>query len=303
MAKSEALDKVVTRLREGFGALGGMSLEEQRAFYDRAGSEIPIDADVIVNPTSAGGVPAEWIAAPNADRAVVLYLHGGGYVIGSVNSHRELCAQISRAAAARVLLLDYRLAPEHAFPAALDDALTAYRFLLDEGIAPSEIAIAGDSAGGGLTLALLMALRDAGMALPACAVTLSAWTDLAATGESLKTRADEDPFVSGAMIEAMAGTYLAGADSRHPHCSPLYGSFKGLPPLLMQVGTAETLLDDTLRVAEKARAEGVDVTVETYEDLFHVFQQLGGDLPERLQAIERIGAFIRTYARARTGAR
>lgn len=298
MAKSEALDTIVAQIRESFGQLEGKSVQEQRAFLDQAFGGIRLAEDITVQQVSANGIPAEWIAAPNAGSAVVLYLHGGGYVIGSIASHRELVSRIARAAAARVLIIDYRLAPESPFPAAVDDAVSAYRFLLSQGVAAEQIAIAGDSAGGGLTLATLIALRDAGERLPACGVTLSAWTDLAITGESIESRAHLDPMVQKQGIAEMAGAYLVGADSQHPLASPLYADFTGLPPLLMQVGTAETLHDDTMRVADKARGAGVDVTVEAWEDMFHVFQSSAAALPEGQQAIEKIGAFVQARTRA-----
>jgi monoterpene epsilon-lactone hydrolase len=290
---SEALKALTAQIREQAGSLNELDLPGMRAWYDGIGAQTPLASDVTVKEVSAGGVPSEWISTPNAGDAVVLYLHGGGYVIGSPDSHRELCSRIARAAGARVLLIHYRLAPESPFPAAVDDAVKAYRFLLSEGIEPGKIVIAGDSAGGGLTLATLIALRDAGERLPAGAIPLSAWTDLAQTGETIQSKAQEDPIVTGEMLTQMAGTYLNGADSKHPLASPLYADLKGLPPLLFQVGTAETLLDDTRRVAERAKAAGVEVTVEEYEDAFHVFQQMGPDLPESKQALESIGAFVR----------
>ncbi len=290
---SEALKALTAQIREQAGALGELDLPGMRAWYDSVGTQTPLAADVTVREVSANGVPSEWISTPNAGSSVVLYLHGGGYVIGSPTSHRELCSRIARAAGARVLLINYRLAPENAFPAAVDDAVKAYRFLLAQGVEPSKIVISGDSAGGGLTLATLIALRDAGERLPAGGIPLSAWADLAQTGGTIQTKADVDPIVTGEMLTQMSGTYLNGADNKHPLASPIYADLKGLPPLLLQVGTAETLLDDTRRAAERAKAAGVQVTVEEYDECFHVFQQMGPELPESRQALESIGTFVR----------
>jgi acetyl esterase/lipase len=264
-----------------------------RAGLEALTTMAPIPEDVACTPVRAAGVPAEWVTAPGAGDRVVLYLHGGGYVIGSINSHRDLGGRLSRAAGARVLVLDYRLAPEHPFPAAVDDALAAYRWLLAEGHAPQNIAIGGDSAGGGLTLATLLALRDAGETLPAAGICLSPWTDLAGTGESLRTKAEADPMVQWSRLAQYAAAYLGEQDARTPLASPLYADLRGLPPLLIQVGTAETLLDDASRVAARARSAGVDVTYEAWDDMIHVFQAFAALLPEGQQAIERIGAFVR----------
>jgi acetyl esterase/lipase len=264
-----------------------------RASLEALTTMAPMPEDVACQPVRAGGVPAEWVTAPGAGDRVVLYLHGGGYVIGSINSHRDLAGRLSRAAGARVLVLDYRLAPEHPFPAAVDDALAAYRWLLAEGHTPRNVAIGGDSAGGGLTLATLVALRDAGETLPAAGVCLSPWTDLAGSGESLRTKADADPMVQWSRLAQYADAYLGGKDARTPLASPLYADLRGLPPLLIQVGTAETLLDDAIRVAERAEAAGVDVTYEAWDDMIHVFQAFAALLPEGQQAVDRIGAFVR----------
>jgi acetyl esterase/lipase len=229
---------------------------------------------------------------PNsANGRVVLYLHGGGYVMGSRRTHRELAARIARDAAARVLVLEYRLAPEHPFPAAVEDATAAYRWLRKQGIAASSIAIAGDSAGGGLTLATLLALRDAGDALPACAVCLSPWTDLEGSGASAQPGGVDDPMIPVAALRDMGKLYAA-SDLRNPLAAPLHGNYKGLPPLLIQVGTREILLDDSTRVADKARAAGVTVRLEIEEGAPHVWQATPG-LPEAVDAVKRIGAFVR----------
>jgi epsilon-lactone hydrolase len=264
--------------------------ERREAFEATAASPPP---GTIVEPFDAGGVPAEWVTAAGADSArVLMYLHGGAYQVGSPAAARRMIALISAAAQVRVLSVGYRLAPEHPFPAAVDDALTAYRFLLHSGTDPAAIAIAGDSAGGGLTLAALVALRDAGDPLPVAAVAISPWTDLALTGESLVTRADADVMIKPDGIRESVATYLAGADPRHPYASPLYADLHGLPPVLIHVGDAEVILDDSTRFAAKARAAGVDVTLEVWDEMPHVWHAFAGLLPESDQAIERIGNWL-----------
>jgi acetyl esterase/lipase len=265
--------------------------QEFRAVFEEMAA--PAEADIKSERVSAGGVDAEWVSAPNAaaDR-VVLYLHGGGYVIGSVKTHRDLMGRISRAAKARVLGLDYRLAPEHPFPAAVDDAVAGYKYLLAQGIKPSKIAVAGDSAGGGLTVAALVAIRDAKLAMPAAGVCLSPWVDLEGIGESMKTRAQADPVVQREALVGMAQAYLQGKDPKTPLAAPLYADLKGLPPLLIQVGDAETLLDDSNRLAARARAADVQVKLEVWPEMIHVWQLFSSFLPEGQQAVEVIGKYI-----------
>lgn len=252
-----------------------------------------VASDVKCEPIDAGGVKAEWIVPPGAasDR-VVLYLHGGGYVMGSINTHRAMIARIARASQARALALDYRMAPEHPFPAAVEDSTAAYRWLLAQGYKPTKIAISGDSAGGGLTLATLLALRDAGTPLPAAAAPISPWTDMEGTGASVKTRAAKDPMVGSASLLPMANMYVGNNNPKDPLASPLYGDYRGLPPLLIQVGDAEVLLDDSTRVAERAKAAGVKVDLEVWDDMVHVWHVFAKILPEGQQAIDKIGKFI-----------
>jgi len=266
--------------------------QEFRATFEEMAP--PPESDIKTEKVNAGGVPAEWISAPTAatDR-VVLYLHGGGYVIGSIKTHRDLMGRVSRAAQARVLGLDYRLAPENPFPAAVDDAVTAYRWLLAQGVKPARIAVAGDSAGGGLAMATLVAIRDASLDVPGTGVCLSPWVDLEGIGESMKTRAKADPVVQKEGLVGMAQAYLQGKDPRTPLAAPLYADLKGLPPLLIQVGDAETLLDDSTRLADRARAAGVQVKLEVWPEMIHVWQMFAGFLPEGQQAIDGIGKFIR----------
>ena len=271
--------------------MGPLSIAERRAAGESFASPPP--PGTTVEPIDAGGVPAEWVVASGVTSShVLLYLHGGGYQGGSPAMLRNVVAHISAAAQCRVLSVDYRLAPEDPFPAAVDDAQTAYRFLLKSNTSPAAIAIAGDSAGGGLTLATLVALRDAGDPLPAAAVAISPWTDLALTGESLTTRADVDVMIKPDGMREDAATYLAGADPRHPYASPLYADLHGLPPILIHVGDAEVILDDSTRFAAKARAASVDVTLEIWDEMPHVFHAFAGLLPESDQAIERIGTWL-----------
>jgi acetyl esterase/lipase len=291
---SAELQMVIDMLRASPPVPREAGVLEQRAAMERLVGMVPPAADVRCAPEPGAGRPAEWVRAEGAgEDHTILYLHGGGYCIGSINTHRQLAADISRAAAARVLVLDYRLAPEHPFPAAVDDAVAAYRFLLQSGAAPRSLAIAGDSAGGGLTVATLLALRDAREPLPAAGVCLSPWLDLALGGDSMTSRAARDPMVQREPLSRMAAAYLAGADPRTPLASPLYAELAGLPPLLVQVGDAETLLDDAVRFVERARAAGVDAAIEVWDEMIHVFHAFAFLLPEARQAIARIGAYLR----------
>jgi len=275
----------------------GLTFEQMRANFEQEVSFFfSVPADVRCEEVDADGVPGEWIMTPEATaERVVFYLHGGGYTIGSVKSYRELVSRLSRVAGARVLAIDYRLAPEHPFPAAVEDATTAYRWLLKNGVEPGRIVIAGDSAGGGLTVAALVALRDAGDAPPAAGVCLSPWVDMEGIGESWTTKAQADPIDKPEALLEMAKAYLGGANPRTPLAAPLYADLAGLPPMLIHVGTAEVLLDDSVRLAKRARAAGVDVTLEQWEDMIHVWHFFGSILPEGQQALDRIGEFIRKH--------
>ena len=265
--------------------------QEMRVLFEQMAA--PPEADIKCDPVSAGGVKAEWISAPGAvPGRAVLYLHGGGYVVGSIKTHRDLMGRVARAAKARVLGLDYRLAPEHPFPAAVDDSVAAYRWMLQQDLSPSRIAVAGDSAGGGLVVATLVAIRDAKLPMPAAGVCLSPWVDLEGIGESMKTRAHADPVVQREGLTQMAAAYLGGKDARTPLAAPLYADLKGLPPLLIQVGDAETLLDDSNRLAQRARAAGVEVKLEVWPEMIHVFQLFAGFLPEGQQAVDGIGQYL-----------
>jgi len=269
------------------------SILEQRSRLESLACWAIFPRSVSVTPVSADGVPAEWVVTSDVnDDHVILYLHGGGYVVCSVNTHRDLVMRLSRAAKMRALSVDYRLAPEFPFPAALEDATRVYRWLLASGYDPEKIFIAGDSAGGGLTLATLIALRDSGDPLPAGAICFSPWTDLDGTGESMISKAKQDVILHNIRTERMAKAYAGNHELSHPLISPLYADLHGLPSLLIQVGTAEILLDDSTRLAEKARAAGVDVTLEIWDGMDHVFQAQAIILPEARRAIEGVGQFI-----------
>lgn len=242
---------------------------------------------------SANGVPGEWIIPEGTENEhIILYLHGGSYSAGSPHSHRALAGNIAYAAKARALTIDYRLAPEHPYPAALEDALTAYKWLIEKHAKPEQITIAGDSAGGGLTIALLLALRDLDIPMPASAVVLSPWTDLSASGESWQTNAKSDYVINGESLRVSAQLYLDRADPRDPLASPVYANLAGLPPLLIQVGSDEILLSDSTRLAEHARRADVDVKLEIWDGMQHVWHFAANIVPEAREAIKKIGEFI-----------
>jgi len=293
---SPQLQTVIQKVKEMMGGGPPGSIEEFRSGFEAFSAQFQTTKDIQSTPVNAGGVPAEWISTPGAaaDR-VVLYLHGGGYVIGSVNTHRDMIARLSKAANARVLALNYRLAPENPFPAAVEDATAAYRWLLSQNIKPNRVVVAGDSAGGGLTVATLLSIRDAKLPLPAAGVCLSPWVDMEGIGASMTTKAQIDPMVQKEGLLGMAKLYLNGKDPRSPLAAPLYADLKGLPPLLIHVGEAETLLDDSTRLAERAKAAGVKVSMEVWPEMVHVWHLFASVLPEGQQAIEGIGKFVREY--------
>lgn len=267
------------------------TVEAQRARQEKARRFARLPAPIRCLPIDVNGVPAEWIAAPDAGLGVILYLHGGAYALGSINTHREFVARLAHATHLRGLAINYRLAPEHPYPAALDDATVAYRWLLAQGFSPSQIIIAGDSSGGGLALATMVALRDAGETLPAGAVCISPWTDLALTGASIESKAKADSILDGDSLKMYASYYAGAHDRMMPLISPTYADLSGLPPVLIQVGTDEILLDDARRCAARAREAGVDVTLEVWDEMFHVFQLIPF-LPETKEALQSIVKFV-----------
>ena len=294
---SQAMQDAIDALRDRQKASAGQApptLAERRATFVPGDRLYPLPDDVLVSDVTAGGVPAHWLAAPGTDPGrVLLFLHGGGYELGSLRSDGELAARLGRAGGMRVLFVEYRLAPEHPFPAAIDDVLAAWRWLrADQGLDASSLAVAGDSAGGGLAVALLVATRDAGQGLPAAAALMSPTVDLTSSGASMTERVDQDPISTPAMLAQFAADYLAGADPKTPLASPLFASLSGLPPLLIQVGTADLLLSDSERLGAAAGQAGVDVTLQIGEGLPHVYPLLLGT-PEAAEATEQIGKFLR----------
>jgi acetyl esterase/lipase len=254
----------------------------------------PPPENATVERIEVGGVPAEWTDANGVERdAAFVYLHGGGYIMGNLDSHRNLVANLSRAAGIRALSVDYSLAPENRFPRAVEDAVAAVQYVHAQGIAPGRVVVAGDSAGGGLTAATLIALRDRGIPLPAAGVLISPWLDLTQSGSTMDSLADADPMVSRQLLDLCTRCYVGDGDPRAPLASPLFADLSGLPPLLIHVGTAETLLDDARRFDAAARKAGVDATLEEWDEMIHVWHTFAGLLPEAQQAIDRIGAFVK----------
>ncbi len=271
-----------------------LTLPQWRTAMEQFSSKRPLPKGTEYEPVTADGITGEWVfKKKHPSGRTLLYLHGGGYVINSAKSHRSHVANIANAADARVLNIDYRLAPEHPFPAAVEDAVQAYRWLLKQDIPPQQIAIAGDSAGGGLTVATMLALKEAGDQLPGGGVCLSPWFDLAMTGNSNKDKIKVDKILDPIDIENMAAHYLQQADPETPTASPLYGDLTGLPPLLIHVGTDELLLDDSRRFAELARQAGVEVQLDIWEGMFHVWHLAAGIVPEATQAIGEIADFLK----------
>jgi acetyl esterase/lipase len=296
MARTPELEKVIDLVRSREVDESQGATEGRRRSFERMVDDFDIDVPARYGRVNAGGVTAEWVTAEGAsDSRVVLYLHGGGYIIGSPRTHRPMMAVLSQAAGARVLGLDYRLAPEHPFPAPVEDSVSAYRWLLNEGYDPSMIAVAGDSAGGGLTVSALVQFRYLGMPMAGAAVCISPWVDMEGLGESMDTRAEADPMVGKESLMVSAKTYLGGADPRAPLAAPLYADLRGLPPILIQVGDSEVLLDDSTRLAGVAREAGVDVQMDVWDDMIHVWHLFAPILPEGNQAIQKAGEFIRKH--------
>lgn len=284
------------RRNQAFGA-AGFDLAGLRA--GMAARRDPVDPDVVCIPGTIDDMHCEWVLAPGAEPDLrLLYLHGGGHVSGSGAFYLAMAARISAAAGCAVFLPDYRLAPEHPYPAALEDCLRAYDWVRAHGPsgearAASRVFVGGDSAGGNLALALLLALRDRGLPLPAGGIALSPFADLTLSSESIRTQAETDPIMHPNALPHFTALYLGGADAREPLISPVFGDYRGLPPLLIQAGEYEIILDDSLRTAERARSCGVRVQLEVYPGMFHVFQSHEPPLPEALEAFASIGAFIR----------
>ena len=271
-----------------------LSAVELRSGMEALVGALPLLEGTEVEVVDVNGVPAEWVRPEvnTAPDACILYLHGGGYVIGSCNTHRPLASHLAARTGLSVLVVDYRLGPEDPYPAALDDALTAYEWLLEAGLEHGRIVIAGDSAGGGLTLATLLALRDNGSRMAGLGVAISPWTDLTLSGATMDAPEIHDPMVTRAGLQRMADWYVDSADPTDPLVSPLFGDLTGLPPLLIHVGEVEALRDDAVRFAERAKAAGVDVTIEVWPEMIHVWHAFGPSVPESEAAVTRIAAFI-----------
>jgi monoterpene epsilon-lactone hydrolase len=267
---------------------------ERRQGFDAFAKVFPTADDIVVEKVSAHGVPAEWAGEQDANtNRAVLYFHGGGYVIGSLDSHRHLTSEIARDLGCRTLALHYRLAPEHPFPAPVEDAVAGYRYLLAQGIAPSNIALAGDSAGGGLVVAALVAIREAGLAQPACGWCISPWVDMEGIGASMTGQAGADPIVQKEPLLEMSALYLNGADPRSPLAAPIYADLRGIAPLYIQVGAAETLLDDATRLASVAGAADVPVTLEVWPEMPHVWHLFHPHLAAGRRAITAGARYLR----------
>ncbi len=270
---------------------------ERRKRLDEVGAVWPVAHDVEFTAVDVKGMPGEYSVVPGSDPSrVLIFFHGGGYCSGSIQSHRRLVTEAGRAARIRTLAVGYRLAPEHPFPAAYDDALTAWQFLRKQGIAAAHIAIGGDSAGAGLTLGLIGRLRDGQEELPVCAWLISPWTDLTMSGSTLVSKAAVDPLIHKEYLNELADAYLpAGTDRKDPRVSPLYGDFRNFPPMLVQIGSDETLLDDATGLAARAGAANVAVTLEIWPHVIHAWPLWNAHLEEGRRALANAGAFIRTH--------
>lgn len=262
--------------------------------FDAVTLALPVHADVHIAPADVGGVPGEWVVAGRNVVAgrVVLYLHGGAYFFGSPRSHRAVTWRVSRACRAKVLALNYRQPPDWHFPAPLDDTISAYRALLEQGYRPENIVFAGDSAGGNLVLVAMLRLREMGLPLPSCATLISPWADLTCSGETFSSNAGSDPLLPVNAIRFAAKSYSAKEDAHHPLISPIYADLTGLPPLLIQVGSTEVLLSDSQRVAANAQRDGVNCRLQVWENMMHVFHVMAAWLPEAQLAVAEIGAFV-----------
>jgi epsilon-lactone hydrolase len=268
---------------------------ERRKRIDEVGAVWPVADDVELTAVDVGGIPGEYSLVAGSDPSrVLMFFHGGGYCSGSIRSHRRLVTEAGRAAKTRTLAVAYRLAPEHPFPAAYDDALIAWQFLRNQNVAATHIAIGGDSAGAGLTLALISRLRDARENLPACAWLISPWADLTMSGATMVSKAAGDPLIHKEYLSELADAYLpAGMERKDPRVSPLYGDFRNFPPMLIQIGSDETLLDDATRLAARAGAADVAVTLEIWPHMIHAWPLWNAHLEDGRRALASAGSFIR----------
>jgi len=290
MASEQMLQMAEVMRTQQFAA-DETTLEQRREGMEAFMGSFPVADDVVVEDLVMAGVPCRWTFVPESRASkIILYLHGGGYVLGSLNSHQELMARLARKCKARVMGVDYRLAPENPFPSGLEDAFAAFR-ALQRGSGGASIAIAGDSAGGGLALATMLKLRDANLPLPAAAVLFSPWTDLTGSGESFVTRADLDPMIKGEAVLEMGKLYAGGRPLDKPLISPVFADLSNLSPMLIQVGDHEVLLDDSTRVAKQVTHAGGEATLQTWEQAFHVFQAMP-QIPEAEEALDAAAEFL-----------
>lgn len=293
MAISSALETILSKKR-AHPYSDKQSIEDLRAEHQLAGTAIPLPDGTVCEAVDAGGVPAEWVSLGSPrEENVFLFIHGGAYYRGSAAATRATAARISAAAGMRCLSINYRLAPEHVFPAAIDDTFTSYKWLLEQGVTHDKIVVGGISAGGGLALALLLKLKETRELQPAGAVPMSAWTDLTQSGDSMHANASSDPFICKAYLDRMARQYLDGVEAKTALASPLFGELSGLPPMLIQVGTAESMFDDSQRFADRARDAGVEIEFEPWDDMFHGWHGSAHVLEDAQKAIDSIGRFCR----------
>ncbi len=273
------------------------SPQKMRENMETITANFPIPEEATIRETTLGNVRGEWTEMPATDKnRVILYFHGGGYVIGSPKTHRPLITKLAASAGVRIFAPDYRMGPENPFPAAVEDAAAVYKALMEEeGFKPENIAVSGDSAGGGLTMALLLKLRDDGAPLPKCAAPISPWVDLTGESKTMDSHASRDPMVQRDGLLQMAGWYLGGADAKNPLASPLFADLKTLPPLLIQVGSEETLLDDSRNLHKNAEAASVDAKLEVWDEMIHVWHAFHFMLPEGARALEGIAAFFKKH--------
>src|SRR6516165_3810483 len=270
---------------------------ERRQRLDEVGSVWPVGEDIALTPVDAGGVPAEWSLAPGSDASrVLMFFHGGGYCSGSILSHRRMVTEAGRAAGMRTLAIGYRLAPEHPFPSALEDARAAWRFVITQGVGAAHVAVAGDSAGGGLSVALINTLRSAGEQFPACAWLVSPWTDLTMSGSTLSSKDAVDPLIHKDYLNELADAYVPGGlDRKDPRVSPLYAELRGFPPTLIQVGSAEPLLADATRLAAALGGADVPVTLEVWPHMIHAWPLWNAHLEPARRALASAGTFLRSH--------
>jgi monoterpene epsilon-lactone hydrolase len=292
--QANAIKKLYAGWLEAMGNKPDMGLDEMRDLFDHWGDITADPGDVDYVEVDAAGVQAMW-AIPKgcADDRVALCTHGGGYVVGSMYTHRKLFGHLAKTIGCKALIVDYRCAPEHTHPAQVDDAVTAYKWLLDEGYKPGHICTTGDSAGGALSTSVLLGIRDKGLPLPVGAMPMSPWYDPEGTGATITSNADKDCLVKAEVLKGMASTFLGDASPKDPLANLLCADLKGLPPIYIQVGGDEALLDDSLRFETKAKASGLDIKVDVFPEMQHVFQFMAGRAPEADDAIAKMAAWIK----------